>query len=69
MNAQEIKKLRKEMALNQTDFANLIGSSRKSVSDWETGRRRPLKIAIIAMSRLSASPRHFGEPDPVYDAG
>lgn len=69
MNADEIKALRKRLGLNQTDFADTLGSSRKSVSDWENGRRKPIKMAILAMRALDQKSHRFGEDEPVYDAG
>jgi DNA-binding transcriptional regulator YiaG len=70
VDATEIKELRKRLGLNQTEFAELIGSTQIQVSRWETGRVKPIKMAVNAMKRIEEPrPRTFGEDGPVYDAG
>ena len=46
-----IKKLRKEYNLSQTQFAEEIGYSKNTVSLWELGTRTPCADAIIILSR------------------
>ncbi len=41
MKPIEIRELRYELCLEQNKFAELLGVSRQSVSDWENGRKRP----------------------------
>lgn len=43
---ERIKKLRKAKGLTQVEFAEQIGSSQKSVTGYETGRRNPSSSVI-----------------------
>lgn len=50
---KRIKALRERMGLTQADFAPQIGYERlTSVSDLETGRRRPGRAACLLMDAL-----------------
>ncbi len=37
----DVRALREELGLSQSDFAALFGFNVRSVQDWEQGRRRP----------------------------
>ena len=39
MERLDIKKIRKELALSQTDFGKLLGVGLRSVQNWESGDR------------------------------
>ena len=41
MTSEDIKKLRESLGLSQQQFAALVGSSIKTISNWETGGKIP----------------------------
>lgn len=50
--SERIKELRIEKGMRQCDLANLVGISRASVADWETGRHEPPLDTIIALCKI-----------------
>ena len=46
-----IKKLRKEYNVSQTQFSKEIGYSKNTISLWEIGTRTPCADAVIILSR------------------
>ncbi len=54
----EIKELRKEVGLSQADFALLIGVSKRTIENWEQGRRQPTGPAKALLRILKADPKH-----------
>ena len=50
MEAQEIKTLRNQLGLSQRQFAKQLGVSKRTVTYWESGKRRP---DINAQSKLA----------------
>lgn len=52
MNEIDVKKIRIELGLNQTDFGKAIGYSRSAVQKWENGERNPDEKAIYAINKL-----------------
>ena len=48
---ENIKKLREERNITQTNFANYLSVSRKTVSHWETGYTEPPISQLIAIAR------------------
>ena len=50
MTSEDIKKLRESLGLSQQQFAALVGSSIKTISNWETGG----KIPAARLSQLEA---------------
>jgi len=38
---ERIRKAREDMALSQTEFADVLGHDRKTVGNWENGRNTP----------------------------
>jgi DNA-binding transcriptional regulator YiaG len=69
----EIRALRNRLGLTQTQFAHALGTSQVSVSQWELGKVKPIRMAVLAMQRLSEQSEQSGhraaEPEPVYNAG
>lgn len=41
MRIEETKKIRKTMGLSQTEFAKVLGVTKTTVSNWETGVFEP----------------------------
>ena len=56
-----VKALRKELGLNQADFADRLGVSRPSVARWELELFRPTKLAANALLHLAATVRSEGK--------
>jgi len=54
----EIKKLREEVGLSQSEFALLIGVSKRTLENWEQGRRKPTGPAKALLRILKADPKH-----------
>lgn len=40
-DSNKLKEIRENNGMKQTDLANVLGVSQKTVSAWETGRRTP----------------------------
>ena len=54
VDRNRIRRIRKKMQINQTDFAKLLGVSLKTIVNWEKGHarpRQPMKAKIVALSR------------------
>ncbi len=49
MNAEEIKKIRKDLGLNQTEFGEMLGVGLRSVQNWENGSRNMSESAEILL--------------------
>ncbi len=49
MNAEEIKKIRKKLGLNQTEFGKMLGVGIRSVQNWEKGSRNMSESAEILL--------------------
>ena len=52
MNKSEVKKLREFLGMTQSEFAQELGISKKTVSQWEIGYRKPSSLARRAMMML-----------------
>ena len=52
MNKSEVKKLREFLGMTQSEFAQELGISKLTVSQWETGYRKPSSLASRAMIML-----------------
>jgi len=50
MDSQDIKTLRNQLGLSQRQFAKQLGVSKRTVTYWESGKRRP---DINAQSKLA----------------
>lgn len=56
MTSEDIKKLREILGLSQQQFAALVGSSIKTISNWETGGKIPAaRISQLEALMASAS--------------
>ena len=55
MEAEEIKKLRKLLGLNQTQLADKLGVTKTTVLNWEHKLTRPSKLALRQLNRLSTA--------------
>lgn len=54
MTSEDIKKLRESLDLSQQQFAALVGSSIKTISNWETGGKIPA-ARICQLEAIKAS--------------
>ena len=52
----DVKAIRKNTGLKQTDFANAIGASVDLVRSWETHRRNPSGIALKMLLLVERQP-------------
>lgn len=52
MKPEEIRKLRKEKKLTQSDLGELCGVNKSAVSAWEKGLRNPSGAALLQLQRL-----------------
>ena len=43
---QRIKQIRKQLGLNQGDFAFDVGVAQRTISDWELGKNTPHKSTV-----------------------
>ena len=57
----EVKKIREKMGLTQFRFAMLIGVSKRTLENWEQGRRKPTGPANALLRALNADPKHVVE--------
>jgi transcriptional regulator with XRE-family HTH domain len=64
--SEKIEIIRKELELNQKDFATKIGLSQNAVSQYITGKRKPDYATIQKLIDLGVSPLflffNFNEP-------
>ena len=54
----EVKDIRERTGLSQTRFATLIGVSKRTLENWEQGRRYPTGPAKALLRILEADPEH-----------
>ncbi len=52
----EVKLIREKLGLSQTRFAVLIGVSKRTLENWEQGRRHPTGPAKALLRILDADP-------------
>lgn len=52
MSGKQIKQLRKELGLTQSELGNKLGVIKQAVSNWENDISAPGRESLIAMSRL-----------------
>ena len=50
---EKIRALRNKLELTQPQFAELLGTSRESISYWETGKRNPSSISQNFLSLIA----------------
>lgn len=59
-----IKELREAKGMSQSDLARLLGVSRCTISQWESGCRRPMLSRLPALaSALGVEPGDLFETD------
>lgn len=61
VSAPDVKQIREQYDLSQSEFAALLGVSIKTLQNWEQGRRTPHGTARVL---LQVAARH---PDAVWD--
>ena len=54
----EVKLIREKIGLSQNRFAMLIGVSKRTLENWEQGRRHPSGPAKALLRILDADPEH-----------
>ena len=54
----EVKSIREKTGLSQSHFAALIGVSKRTLENWEQGRRRPTGPAKALLRIVEADPKH-----------
>jgi len=57
----EVKLIREKTGLSQTRFALLIGVSKRTLENWEQGRRHPTGPAKALLRIVDADPKHAVE--------
>jgi putative transcriptional regulator len=55
--AVDVRQVREKTGLSQSDFANRYGFNRRSLQDWEQGRRTPDSAARAYLLVIAANPR------------
>ena len=53
----EVKQIREKTGLSQTDFARLIGVSKRTLENWEQGRRSPTGPARALLKIVKTDPK------------
>ena len=53
----EVKTIREQTGLSQTHFARLIGVSKRTLENWEQGRRRPTGPARALLKIVESNPK------------
>ena len=54
----EVKAIREKVGLSQSRFASLIGVSKRTLENWEQGRRHPTGPAKALLRILDVDPEH-----------
>ncbi len=54
----EVKAIREKVGLSQTRFAGLIGVSKRTLQNWEQGRRHPTGPARALLRLLDKDPEY-----------
>ena len=53
----EVRKIRKQTGLSQTQFARLIGVIKRTLENWEQGRRNPTGPARALLKIVESDPK------------
>ena len=56
--APDVKAIREKISLSQRSFAALIGVSKRTLENWEQGRRQPTGPAKALLRILERDPEH-----------
>ena len=54
----QVKVIRAKTGLTQTRFADVLGVSKRTLENWEQGRRHPTGPARALLKILDADPKH-----------
>ncbi|MES9990727.1 MAG: NadS family protein [Candidatus Thiodiazotropha sp.] len=54
----EVKEIRERIGVSQEKFALLLGVSKRTVENWEQGRRHPTGAARSLLRIVEADPEH-----------
>jgi len=54
----EVKAIREKMGVSQDKFAVILGVSKRTVENWEQGRRHPTGAARSLLKIVEADPKH-----------
>ncbi|PUA27735.1 MAG: transcriptional regulator [Cellvibrio sp. 79] len=54
----EVKAIRDRLGVSQEKFASLLGVSKRTVENWEQGRRHPTGAARSLLRIVEADPEH-----------
>mgnify|MGYP002632066362 FL=1 len=54
----EVKAIREKMGVSQDKFAVILGVSKRTVENWEQGRRHPTGAARSLLKIVEADPQH-----------
>ena len=57
VEAQGVRAIRERTSLSQSEFANLIGVSVKTLQNWEQNRRRPTGPAAALLRIIAQEPK------------
>lgn len=47
-----IKAIREQLMMTQTEFADLVGVSMQSISNWETGKSKPYAKNLRVIAKI-----------------
>lgn len=59
MNAQEIKSIRADLKLSQSEFALKLRTSVRTYQGWEQGKSKPNQQAMLLLKMVQKSPQLF----------
>lgn len=54
----EVKSIRERMGFSQDKFAMILGVSKRTIENWEQGRRQPTGAARSLLRIVEADPQH-----------
>jgi len=54
----EVKAIRAKTGLSQSRFANVVGVSKRTLENWEQGRRHPTGPARVLLKIVDADPEY-----------
>jgi transcriptional regulator with XRE-family HTH domain len=62
----ELVKFRESRGLTQSQLGELLGTTKATVSRWETDKRQPDPAMALTIEKILGIPRHLVRPD-IYD--
>ncbi len=54
----DVRTVRDKTGLSQASFATMLGVSKRTLENWEQGRRRPTGPARVLLRIFAADPKH-----------